>query len=56
MPKEVDSKASILGRHIAVSGGVSIQLRLIVDRAQKSDAPTAVRAKATPAGPAWCWN
>ncbi|MGO8689039.1 MAG: DUF1598 domain-containing protein [Thermoguttaceae bacterium] len=55
-PKEVDSKASILGRHIAVSGGVSIQSWLIVDRAQKSDAPTAVRAKATPAGPAWCWN
>ena len=55
-PKEVDSKASILGRHIAVSGGVSIQSWLIVDRAEKSDAPTAVRAKATPAGPAWCWN
>jgi hypothetical protein len=55
-PKEVDSKASILGRHIAVSGGVSIQSWLIVARAEKSDAPAAVRAKAAPAAANWCWN
>ena len=60
-PKEVDSKTSTLkkGRNwlISASGGVSIQSWAIVDRAQKSDAPAAVRAKAIPAAAAnWCWN
>ena len=42
---------------ISASGGVSIQSWAIVDRAQKSDAPAAVRAKAAPAADAkWCWN
>jgi hypothetical protein len=36
---------------------VSIQSWLIVARAEKSDAPAAVRAKAAPAAAAnWCWN
>ncbi len=59
VPKEIDSTASALrkGRNwvISVSGGVSIQSWLIVDRAEKSDAPAAVRAKIAPVA-TWCSN
>jgi hypothetical protein len=60
-PKQVDSKTSMLKKGhnwlISASGGVSIQSWAIVDRAQKSDAPATVRAKAAPTASAtWCWN
>ncbi|MGO8689038.1 MAG: DUF1598 domain-containing protein [Thermoguttaceae bacterium] len=60
-PKQVDSQASLLKKGhkwlISASGGVSIQSWAVVDRAEKSDAPAAVRAKTTPAARGkWCWN
>jgi len=60
-PKQVDSKASLLKKGhnwlISASGGVTIQSWMVVDRAEKSDAPAAMRAKlSSGATTAWCWN
>ena len=60
-PKQVDSQASLLKkghkRLISAFGGVSIQSWALVDGAEKSDAPAAVRAKTSPAARGtWCWN
>jgi hypothetical protein len=60
-PKQVDSKASLLKKGhnwlISASGGVTIQSWMVVDRAEKSDAPAAMRAKlSSNANAAWCWN
>ena len=52
-PKQVESKASVLkkGRNwvISASGGVAINSWAMADKAQRSDAVDAVRAKAAPA-------
>ena len=59
VPKEIDSTASALRKGhnwvISVSGGVSIQSWMIVDRAEKSDAPAAVLPKIAPVA-TWCSN
>jgi hypothetical protein len=60
-PKQVQSKASLLKKGhnwlISASGGVSIQSWMLVDRAEKSETPAAVRAKTPPAAAGhWCWN
>jgi hypothetical protein len=60
-PSQVDSKVSMLkkGRNwiISASGGVAINANGVLEKVRKSDAPVAVRAKATPTASAkWCWD
>jgi hypothetical protein len=60
-PKQVDSKVSMLKKGnnwiISASGGVSIYPWNIVHKAEKSDAPSAARAKLVRGDSTkWCWN
>jgi hypothetical protein len=59
-PKHVDSKVSLVqkGRNwlISVSGGVQINSWLMIDKTEKSDKLSPMRAEAVAKGQQWWWN